>query len=607
LTWPKGLRRLDEWHGELCISGFDGSEYTESDGRNPDAAEGQTGAAMDSIGREAGDEEAVAGTPEDVAALYKWAHLQGAKYRDFSASRREYRAQVRHRAAKAMQERELQEKAAAEAEAATAEQVELDAMAAAQQLDGAEKRGLRMQSLASAEEAAGRATAARLEAIHRGEAAAHAAAMAQREEREIASAHASARRQALRYVESEARQRQLAGPQPRGAKGSTNKAPSAGLVAESGYESQASEEADQWAIDRALMRELSVDLHYYNKEAQGAAEAEAGPTGPAWLYASQTPPQTQLCEAIEQLPHGEMPRGKVEGQGGETLQDSRERVAARWYALKGVFEEAAPELPAMLPVRPRDAQTPLLAIFSLAGGVGKTSLAATLGRALSLQGEKVVLTDTTSSGLLPYYFGEREVHPGEVRTFQPPEGRNGTAISLAIHDAVGMNEDKRWQEILTEEILRNGQGKQRAVLDLASGSSWLIRRMADMHPIVLVPMTGDMNSVISLQAVERVFRGIADSDGRFLLPYYVLNQFDVSLPLHLDVREVLRRQLGDRLLRIAIRRSPAVSEALAEGMTVLDYEPDAAVSQDYLDVAAWLRIVSPPATAVTANLQRSAP
>ncbi len=44
-------------------------------------------------------EEALAETPEDVAILYSWANLQGAKYRDFSASRREYRAQVRHRAA----------------------------------------------------------------------------------------------------------------------------------------------------------------------------------------------------------------------------------------------------------------------------------------------------------------------------------------------------------------------------------------------------------------------------------------------------------------------------------------------------------------------------
>jgi cellulose biosynthesis protein BcsQ len=75
----------------------------------------------------------------------------------------------------------------------------------------------------------------------------------------------------------------------------------------------------------------------------------------------------------------------------------------------------------------------------------------------------------------------------------------------------------------------------------------------------------------------------------------VLNQFDATLPLHLDVREVLRRQLGERLVRFAIRRSAVVSEALAEGMTVVDYAPSAPVSKDFLDVALWLRSVSSPA------------
>ena len=40
-----------------------------------------------------------------------------------------------------------------------------------------------------------------------------------------------------------------------------------------------------------------------------------------------------------------------------------------------------------------------------------------------------------------------------------------------------------------------------------------------------------------------------------------------------------------------------MSEALAEGMTVVDYAPDAPVAQDFLDVASWLRTVSPPAVA----------
>src|SRR5271154_6621592 len=42
-------------------------------------------------------------TPEDVATLYSWANLHGAKYRDFSASRAQTREQVRLRVQQALE------------------------------------------------------------------------------------------------------------------------------------------------------------------------------------------------------------------------------------------------------------------------------------------------------------------------------------------------------------------------------------------------------------------------------------------------------------------------------------------------------------------------
>ena len=77
----------------------------------------------------------------------------------------------------------------------------------------------------------------------------------------------------------------------------------------------------------------------------------------------------------------------------------------------------------------------------------------------------------------------------------------------------------------------------------------------------------------------------------------MLNQFDPSLPLHLDVREVLREQLGDRLLSFALRRTPTVSEALAEGMTVMDYAPASTVAEDYGNLAGWVKNQSAPLSA----------
>ena len=76
---------------------------------------------MGSRGTEIDDQSSADNTPEDVAVLYSWANLQGAKYRDYSASRRENRAQARYRAAKTLLERELHAQAEAEASAAQAE------------------------------------------------------------------------------------------------------------------------------------------------------------------------------------------------------------------------------------------------------------------------------------------------------------------------------------------------------------------------------------------------------------------------------------------------------------------------------------------------------
>jgi cellulose synthase operon protein YhjQ len=325
------------------------------------------------------------------------------------------------------------------------------------------------------------------------------------------------------------------------------------------------------------------------------APYSSDPAGPAWLYAPPTAPAPQSAPMVAP---------PAQSSVAETLQHSRERVAARWFALKGVFEQPGQEAVEPAPVRQKEIRTPVLAVFSLAGGVGKTSLVATIGRSLSSLGEKVLLTDTTSHGLLPFYFGASELRQGTVRTFSPPSGSTDAPIYLVSYE-VDQKADEQAQEKLVEEIVNNSRGTHRILLDLTVGSSWIVRHMARMNPTVLVPVAPDMNSVISLQSIENFFRGMVDADGRPLQPYYVINQFDVSLPLHLDVREVLRRQLGDRLLPFVIHRAPEVSEALAEGMTVVDYAPDSPVSGDYMNVATWLRTIAAPAAAGFRNVRWS--
>ena len=774
---------------------------------------------MDSRSTDKTDDPAVAETPEDVAVLYSWANLHGAKYRDFSASRREYRAQLRHRAAEQVREQALLAQAEAESAAAAAESAARHAAQAARVHQADDADSAMRRALREAEEAARTAAAERVEAARRAEAAAIAEAAARREEREIAEAHASAQRQAARYADSEMRRRATAGGtqpasqlpgrtadpytvysspqtpvhstpslQPATEPAVQEQSPSSNDLsagtgrerrnyltftpaAESpasanqpvssrrpqGYhpddasgvrqiyrgpdleaaqaeytstssprhsnpsaesqerkpiaepqassprplsntnESQApfmdqrrtdpqthsvlpsqgepaatTATGGQWPpssgdrpvdpspdstregianlsaarpaprqtmssritpspsvprpvspFSQALVpsdstrgRRAQDDFDY--QQSQGFPESPrrsspdaapepatfssqrssypVDPAGPAWLYAppaSQVSPKPIASPVVSQ------------SSVADTLQHSRERVAARWFALKGVFEQPGQDQPETAPVRQKETRTPVLAVFSLAGGVGKTSLVATVGRALSSMGEKVLLTDTTSHGLLPFYFGASELRQGTVRTFSPPSGSTDAPIYLVSYDVDQKGTDEATQEELTEEIINNSRGTHRILLDLNVNSSWIVRHMSRLNPTILVPVAPDMNSVISLQTLEKFFSGVNDGDGRPLQPYYVLNQFDTSLPLHLDVREVMRRQLGDRLLPFVIRRAPAVSEALAEGMTVVDYAPDAPVAEDYLNLATWLRTVAAPATAGFRNVRWS--
>jgi cellulose synthase operon protein YhjQ len=314
---------------------------------------------------------------------------------------------------------------------------------------------------------------------------------------------------------------------------------------------------------------------------------------PAWL--SSEAPEASIpylpVSALPQTP-STLPPASVPLAPEDTLQGSRDRLTSRWFALRGVFDggTAQPEVIAA----PAVSRAPAMAVFSLAGGVGKTSLVATLGRALSSRGERVLLVDTAAFGLLPFFFGATDQRPGLLRTFSPPGVSSDAPIQMVTIDPEGLSAET--PESLSGEISKFARGASRVIVDLATASGATTRRIMRMSPLVLVPVIPDMNSVVSVSSIDAFFEHNSNPAGQPAMPWYVLNQFDASLPLHLDVREVLREQLGERLLPFALRRTPAMSEALAEGMTVMDYAPGSPLAEDFTTLAAWVKSLSSPAT-----------
>jgi cellulose synthase operon protein YhjQ len=479
--------------------------------------------------------------PEDVASLYSWANMHGAKYRDFSAARAQTRENARQRVQQAIDEEKER----------TRTQVAAQGLESPRQVAGFPLSGEQTHLAELATQLAAQLAA------H--QAAQHAAERTA-QPNEPGAPYGSAGQPfypAWRSARSEP-------PPPSGIH----------PPAQPPYPGYAT---TQHPAAFAPMREEPPSAG----SAQGwtAQSSRELPGRPAWLTEKPEPlaPASPL-----QTPD-------------DTIQGSRERLTSRWFALKTLFE-GNPPVPLQEPVpQLPNSRVPALAAFSLAGGVGKTTLVATLGRALSSRGERVLLVDTAAFGLLPFFFGARDQRLGQLRTFSPPASSGDSPIQMVTLDPEAMGPEQMSQDPLTNEVTAYSRGLSRIIVDLATASGSTARRILKLSPIVLVPVIPDMNSVVSVGSIDAFFEHTSGAQGR--MPYYLLNQFDSSLPLHLDVREVLREQIGDRLLPFALRRSPTVSEALAEGMTVMDYAPSSTIAEDFGNLVGWVKSLSAPASA----------
>jgi cellulose synthase operon protein YhjQ len=229
----------------------------------------------------------------------------------------------------------------------------------------------------------------------------------------------------------------------------------------------------------------------------------------------------------------------------------------------------------------------MIVVFSPSGGTGKTGLVANLGRALSLQGEDVLLLDTSVQDNLVHYFGATRTYPGDVQTAY--DRKSDTRVRLAQLPVACYGPGGDGEGWLRDEVADVAMSCDRIILDLSTASRWLSGEIFRMSPLLLVPMLPDWNAVLSLAIAVRFVEEASDPGQLPIRPNFLLNQFNPQLPFHSTVLEELRSRLGERLLPMVLHRSLDVDEALAQGKTVLDYEPDAQVSRDYRALAGWVR------------------
>jgi cellulose biosynthesis protein BcsQ len=259
-----------------------------------------------------------------------------------------------------------------------------------------------------------------------------------------------------------------------------------------------------------------------------------------------------------------------------------------------IFAIKSPAPPS--PSTQQTTQKTAIAITSIAGGTGKTTLAANLGRILSSQGENVLLVDASGNGLLPFYFGAGDLRPG-MRTFVSPEPG-----ALPIHVLGAETVTPEWLENEVKPAMRT---VQRTIFDLGPASFNLRPEICSLCAVRLIPLVVDLNSILSIPRIEA---GIAFTEEQqkldFPHPTYVLNKYDEASEREREGRDLITRQVGDRLLPIAIRRSPYVTEAISQRMTVVDYAFDSKITEDLTQLALWLKQAAPLAQSVAKPAMR---
>jgi cellulose synthase operon protein YhjQ len=240
---------------------------------------------------------------------------------------------------------------------------------------------------------------------------------------------------------------------------------------------------------------------------------------------------------------------------------------------------------------------PLVCLTSPKGGVGRTTLAATLGVALHRLGRQVVAVDLDRQNALRLNFELPEELPGIADEID--SGRDWSELAVetpagialipfgavsaaqALHVSAHAAQNQGWLGRRLQPLLE--QRDLVVVADMPAGPTAFnleIDPLADLH---LLPLLADAMSLALLPKLQHGDLVFAAGEQKPILGY-VLNQVDPRRQLCRDVLALSRDVLGEALYGM-VHQDEGVAEAAACQLTVLDYAPDSVASQEIRAIA----------------------
>ncbi|MBV9829618.1 MAG: cellulose synthase operon protein YhjQ [Alphaproteobacteria bacterium] len=241
---------------------------------------------------------------------------------------------------------------------------------------------------------------------------------------------------------------------------------------------------------------------------------------------------------------------------------------------------------------------PLVAFSSPKGGVGRTTLAATVAVALRRLGWRVLAIDFDRQNALRLNFELADDLRGVAHDFEANRDWNEIAVetpagvhlipfgAVPAHDWLRLHghltQNPGW---LRQRLAPLAEQRDLVVIaDLPTSPSQLNVELDGYADVHVVPLLADAMSLAVLPRLQRGEYLLAGNTQPAPQVGYVINQVDPRRQLCRDVLALSRDVLGADLFGM-VHLDEGVAEAAACQLTVLDYAPESAASYDIMAIA----------------------
>lgn len=236
----------------------------------------------------------------------------------------------------------------------------------------------------------------------------------------------------------------------------------------------------------------------------------------------------------------------------------------------------------------------IVAVVSMKGGVGKTTLSANLSEsfAVKMRARVAVIDMDPQNGLIWHFTGKGGwpwLSHAMIQDGNLGAGWNDSNSGLAIFpfgipleaQRVAIEDLLEQQPDWLDRQLRSGQFAERdlIVIDTPPGHSVYLRQVLACADHVLMVLNPDMASLATVSDMETALE-LAQSQRPHVTNHYLLNHVEAGQALAEDIRQQLKSSFGPRLLPMTVRGDDSLAEALAFHQPLRQYDAHSAALHD---------------------------